>query len=253
MLIIRMLFILFPLLSISFQVQAGQPYLFVGTTFPLVLEKGPENQPIGIAVDILKRISSITGDQYNIQIVPWPRAINYMRKGHASGIIGPYFNPERSKFIDFTQSHFYEDRMVFLKEIDSTVKWDGNFDSIRHKKILVIKAWAYGSKFKNNKPHLKIIETIDPLNALRVLKKGRVDLLAFNERNAIPFISKLHFENEIEIIQPYFSLNLGYFGFSKLRNETLLQTRFNAALNQLAQTGELKKLNKLYGLTFNNK
>jgi polar amino acid transport system substrate-binding protein len=245
--------ILFSLLALPFQAHAGKTYLFVGTTFPLILENGPNNEPIGTAPDILKLVSDITGDHYEIQIVPWPRALVYMKEGRAAGIIGPYLTTERQEFIDFTQSHFYEDRMVFLKEANSRTEWNGNFDHIRDKSILTIKGWAYGAHFNENRPDLRIIETIDPLNALKILKNGRVDLLAFNERNAKSFISQLHFENDIIISQPHFSINRGYFGFSKIKNETLLQQKFNAALNLLAENGALKSLNEQYGLTFHNK
>jgi len=231
---------------------ASNNYLFVGTTFPLILEAGEDKSPKGVSVDILNRISDITGDKFDIKIVPWPRAMALIKSGRASGFIGPYKNKERQAFIDYSTVHFYEDRMVFLKKTNFDFNWQGDFSRVLNKNILAVKQWAYGETFERNRPLMNIIETVDSRNALKMLAKGRVDLLAFNERNAKVEIQKNQLQGLIDICLPPYSEARGYFGFSKKRGEHALQKRFNKALNILLETGEIQQINAKYQLIFEN-
>ena len=231
---------------------AADTYRFVGTTFPLILQNGPDGKLEGVSVDIINDIAQEQNFNFSIEILPWQRALSMVKNGQADVLIGPYKSEEREKFMSFSTSHFYEDRMVFLRTSHLTFHWDGNFNAVKSLKILTIKSWAYGKRFDDHRADLKIEETIYPDHALKMLQKGRADLLAFNERNAIAEIKKNQLENTIIICEPSFSKAKGYFGFSKIKQTTDLQNKFNMALDTMLANGTITEHNARYGLNFQN-
>ena len=231
---------------------AQKTYLFVGTYFPFIFERDKNGAFHGISVDILKHVSELTGYQFELQLVPWPRAISMVKKGTAAGLIGPYKTPQRETFMHFTKSHYYEDRMVFVKRKNATIVWNGDFNQLGRQSILTIKNWAYGTVFKEYQNKLNTQETIIPQNAIKMLEKGRVDLLAFNERSALDEMRDQQLEGKLAVAEPHFSVSRGYFGLSKTGADQTFLRKFNEALNHLYETGEIKKTNARYGLSFHN-
>ncbi|MDV7339771.1 transporter substrate-binding domain-containing protein [Terasakiella sp. A23] len=225
-------------------------YLFVGTTFPRILEKDDQNKPVGVSVDLLQKISKITGDTYEVRILPWTRALQMIKRGEASGLIGPYFSLERQKFMDYSDSPFYADKMIFISRAVDEFKWHGDYEQLMGYKILTIKNWFYGTAFEQIREKLNIYEAVSSDNVLDMLYHNRTDLVALNERTARLKIQQNNVERLIRITPHPINIIKGYFGFSKKRSEKSLQTRFNKALTHLYENGEIKSINAQYGLSF---
>ena len=51
-------------------------------------------------------------------------------------------------------------------------------------------------------------------------------------------------------MEPAFRTVVGYFAFSKEREDLAFENRFNTALNWLATSGEIKQLSANYGLSY---
>ncbi|NVK17214.1 MAG: transporter substrate-binding domain-containing protein [Methylocystaceae bacterium] len=236
--------------SVCADLQAQERYLFVGTTFPSILETGADQKPKGVAVDLLEQISERTGDQFDIRILPWSRALELVKRGEASGLIGPYYSEERAEFLDFANDPFYIDRMVFISRRSDDVDWQGDYDFFKSSHILIIKNWFYGPDFEKARPHLKLYETITTEGALTMLMRERVDIVAFNERNAKHLIKALDMTTALKINEPPMAINRGFFGFSKKRKEFGLQNRMNKALRELQELGKIERINARYGLTY---
>jgi len=236
--------------SLCTDLQAQERYLFVGTTFPSILEAGADQKPKGVAVDLLKRISQITGDQFDIRILPWSRALELVKRGGASGLIGPYYSDKRAEYLDYARDPFYVDRMVFISRRADHVDWQGDYDFFQSSYILIIKNWFYGPAFEEARPNLNIYETITTEGALTMLMRERVDIVALNERNAKHLIKELDMTAALKINEPHMAITRGYYAFSKQRQEFGLQNRMNKALHQLREQGEIERINADYGLSY---
>lgn len=232
--------------------QERAPYLFVGTTFPYILEQSMDGSPRGLSVDILNRISELTGDQFEILVLPWPRALRLVEMGHADGLIGPYKTEQREKILDYSVSEIYRDHMMFLAKtgrFHARQEWSGDFDDIKEKQVITIRGWAYGDRFDKARSQLKVIEANTFAHGLQMLQKNRGDLLAANERNALFEIRKENLQSEVSFLKRPFGMMVGYFGFSKKKADHHFQARFNESLNQLHLSNEMHGLWKQYGLT----
>ncbi len=241
----------FALLSAPSRAEEASRYLFVGTFFPYVLEQSMDGSARGLSVDILDRITALTGDRFEIRILPWARALSMVENGSADGIIGPYKTPTREKFIDFSESEIYRDHMVFLCRAgasDATEKWRGRFSDLQDRKVITVRGWAYGAGFDDARSRLEIIETNSFAQGLQMLLRDRGELLAANERNALYEVRKEQLADRVDFLRPAFQAMVGYFGFSRQKADRVFQDRFNRALNQLHSSGEISELWSEYGL-----
>lgn len=249
---LKILFTLYLLLSclLPLPLLAEQTYVFVGTTFPAILEADENKKPQGVSVALLEEVSKITGDLFDIRILPWTRALSLVKRGEVSGLIGPYFSKEREQYLDYAPYAFYEDRMVFVSRRLENIDWHGDFDTLKLLNILSIKNWYYGPDFEKARSRLKIYDTISTEGALDMLLRNRADVVALNERNARHLIRRKGMDDAVQINSPHIALNRGYFAYSKSRNETGLQDRMNRALETLSKNGEIKRINARFGLSF---
>ena len=245
------LFAVFTVLFAPVRASAAEPVLFVGTTFHSILETGPEGTPQGVAVDLLNRISKMTGDEFDIQIKPWRRAMEMVRDGKATGLIGPYKSPEREEFLTYTDTHIYEDRMVFLSRKGACkTRWNGDLNTLHSIKILAVGGWDYGPDFKalQNAHPAEIIASAS--TAVGMLANNRAELLAFNERNGLAEIRIQGVQDLIEVCEPHFASKQGYYAFTHQGYDEELFTRFNSALTKLLDDGTIRQFNQKHGLAF---
>lgn len=239
-------FLAFPL-----KAQEKPAYLFVGTQFPLILDKDKNGQARGVAVDLLSRISEKSGVQINIEILPWTRALNKVRNGNATALIGPYKSKEREKFLTYCDVPFYADHMVFIKRKDTRLEWSGDFQKLQNYRILSVQSWSYGPRFDAHRPKMRLSETLGASNAIKMLMHGRTDLLAFNRRNALAELEKQGFTGQAEILDPPFSSRLGYFAFSKKNTSPEFEKVFAQVMSDLEENGGIREINAKYGLQIN--
>ncbi|WP_417797661.1 substrate-binding periplasmic protein [Terasakiella pusilla] len=249
---LRVSFTLYLLLAcfLPLPLLAGQHYVFVGTTFPYILEEGENKQPKGVGVTLLQEISRLTGDVFDIRILPWTRALSLIKRGEVSGLIGPYFSKARQQYLDYAPYPFYEDRMVFVSRSLETVDWNGDFDALKRYNILSIKNWYYGPDFEKARSKLTIYDTISTEGALDMLLHHRADVVALNERNARHLIQRKGMSTVVHINSPHIAINHGYLAYAKNRGEDALHQRMNEALETLYINGEIKRINARFGLSF---
>jgi len=77
---------------------------------------------------------------------------------------------------------------------------------------------------------------------LLMLKRGRVELLASNERNTAPVIAAMGLSEELLPLQPPIGLLRGHFAYPRNAAGEALRLALDRALAQLRATGELREL-----------
>jgi polar amino acid transport system substrate-binding protein len=226
-------------LTFTAEAQDEIPYTFAGSHFPLILEQDNDNRLHGLAVDILSEIAAEAGVTINIEFLPWGRALKRVKEGRVDGIIGLYKSEERKSFLQYSDNHFREDQLMVMARSNVRLKWDGNFSSLEDVEIITIKHWAYGEKFNAAKDTLKT-HTANNLNqGLGMLMKGRGEVIIANRQSALYEMKKMSIMSNVRFLNPAFHTVRNYFAFSKIKNDTAFQKKFNTAFQKLRKSGKL--------------
>lgn len=189
--------------------------LFVGSSFPLILEEDTNGNKVGVAVDIIHRIMDDSGLSYSIIIVPWSRAQIMMQQGEADILIGPYKSQEREAFLEYSTQEIYKDQMVLYAAEGDEFNWQGDFSTLKDKVIGVPLGWVGGALFEENRARLTIYDVPFLSNGLNMLARKRIDLVLANNRNVLFSIKQLNLEQKVHVLSPPLQEIKGYFGYAK--------------------------------------
>ena len=228
---------------------AAQEVLAVGTSFPRLFMPVPGNPPEGLAVELLQAIAQQRGWQLRLELYPWPRAQAMVEHGQAQILIGPYRTPEREQRFVFAPSAFYEDRLVFYGGPAPRPHWQGDYRALAGLEIAQVAGWAYGEAFEQARPLLRLTTVRDVETGLRMLRTGRVALLATNERNTQPVLANLGLLQQLGPVEgPAIGQLRGHFACSRQPPGPALCEALELALQQLRRTGEWPRLNQKWGV-----
>ena len=245
----RNAFFCFFLISLSFlatpATQAAE-YFFVGSNFPILSEQLPDKSYSGIGVDIIQIICKRLHHTAKIQFYPWNRAQALVKAGKADVLIAPYKTPQREQWMNYSAVHFFEDASVFFQRPGNTIVWDGNFETLRDRRIGIVPGWSVGADFERLKPHLHIdyAPTLDL--CLKKLLAGRIELVPTQVREARAAFQRLGLlQKDSPVMLPHtIETHYNYYGFSKLKQKELqrFKSAFDAQLLQLYQSGEIQRI-----------
>jgi polar amino acid transport system substrate-binding protein len=217
--------------------------LVVGAHFARVYERADEKFS-GMGPDILRAIAPQLGQPLHFDLFPWARAQSMVAQGQADLLVGPYKSPERLTLFSFCERPFYVDEMLFYARAKPGVDWDGDYATLRDKRVVAINGWAYGDEFDAARGLLNISLTNSVESALAMLAHGRVDLFATNRRNTEPVIPLLALEGKVAPLGRIISTQRGYFAFPKRPEYDAVLERFDRAFNAYVDAGELRKLGR---------
>jgi polar amino acid transport system substrate-binding protein len=229
-------------LCLSGEMASAREWLAVGTHFPLVFEQSAEGEFRGLAVNVLRQALDTPDDHVRFELHPWARAQYMVEQGRADILIGPYKTVEREKRFAFSTIAFYRDRVVFYGRRDRLPPWHGDYQALPWRPIGVVRAWSYGDQFVQAQSTLNLVTVESVENGLRMLSRGRLQLLASNQRNSRPVLMRLGLLDEIVELDPPISLEDGYFAFPRLASHDALRKDFDKALQGMIEQGELARL-----------
>ncbi len=231
----------------------AEVYEFVGTSFPLILEENKDGEVSGLGAEIAQKILHNLGHTLTIRVYPWKRAQTLVSQGKADVLIGPYKTTARESFLNYNRYPFYQDSMIFyVREKDKFI-WDGEYASLQHKEIGIMRGWSYGAKFDRHKDRLNIQVVDTVAGNFKKLMYSRIDMFASNSRNSMAVIKQLNIGYGVKVIPPPISINKGYFGFSKKRKLQDFLAKFDEQLKNMIDSGELQRLNQKYQLDYSPK
>lgn len=216
--------------------------LAVGTQFPKVFEADSQGMPTGLAVDLLQRAAQAAGHTLRFEFYPWARAQAMVQQGQADILIGPYRTPEREPLFLFSQLPFYEDALIFYARRNSKLQWQGDVSKLEGHSVGLVKGWAYGPALEQARERLHISTARDVATGLLMLQRGRVELLASNERNTAPVIESMALGNELQTLQPALGHLRGHFAYPRNPQGKQLSEELDRSLGELQKRGELREL-----------
>jgi len=216
----------------------------VGTHFARVFELSETGEFIGLAADLLREYGRRSGDTVRFAIYPWARAQALVERGEADILIGPYKTPERELRFAFSDRAFYQDRMLFYVRTGVRSAWNGNYATLRGKRVAIVHGWAYGIAFEEARPMMQIERAQTLENGLLMLVHDRVELLATNFRNTDALLPRMELIGKVVPIAPHIDVQNGYFGFPKGPQHEAMRQRFNEVFNAMVASGELARIAK---------
>lgn len=228
----------------------AESYLFVGSNFPLLSERLPDQTLGGISIDIVRIICKRLGHTPVFELYPWVRAQALVKTGQADVLLVPYKTPERETWMDFSQVPFFEDKSFFFIRPDSRISWDGTLASIGRLRIGKVPEWSVGNVFEKERSTLIIdyAPSID-LCFLKLIS-NRVDLVPTQKREAYKAFERLGLsKDEYPVpILPELASHDNYYGFSKKKREQLksFKAAFDQELKMMKDSGQITHLLQKY-------
>lgn len=229
--ILLMFFINFILLADTYKLTTlyWPPYIFDENT--------------GIAVEIIKETFSLMGDDLDIKLVPWSRAMSLAKTDDFIGVFPAYFTEEREKDFYYAKG-FKGGDLIFFTNMKNKITIKKISDLIPYK-IGVTRGFSNTDAIDNNTSLTLIPTNTEEQNFYKLLNR-RIDLLIADEfigdyilkNNDIITIVPLDFILEKRDLHLLIDKN-----FPKAQN---LITNFNASLEKLIESGRYDKIYDKY-------
>ncbi|WP_163834213.1 substrate-binding periplasmic protein [Spartinivicinus ruber] len=218
----------------------GKELLFVTLEFPPIAYYDKQAKAAsGFAVEAVQKIAKNLGHNITIKVLPWTRGLNMVKEGEADAIFTIYKNPEREKFIDFTNEVFVPQSVSFYVNSGSEIDTEKPLplDGLTQYKIGVVSTISYGKKFDQVKSKLDTSSATNLVSNFKKLANARVDLVPSNIYVGDYTLSqkKGDFSGKIKRLSVPFDNIPSYIGFSKKKSLASLRDQFDQ---------ELKKMNE---------
>ena len=201
----------------------------------------------GLLPAILARASALTGDHYDLRLSPWKRAYELAARGEG-GVVGVSFNQERAKSFDFSRP-LYDDDIQIVTLKGKTFPY-AKLEDLKGKTIGGVNGASYGDDVdKAIANGLFVVDRdVGQAGRLRKLLAGRLDA-AFIGNGLAGFDGIVSSEEELRknraqfvVLPTPLTRDPLHLAFPKSLNKREALNRFDAALEKLKQSGELKKL-----------
>lgn len=222
--------------------------LAVGASFSHIYEQRADGNWHGLGVDVLRILAERAGDTVRFRLYPWPRAMAMVERAQADILVGPYKSPERLKSLVYTDHALYRDRVVFYGRRGAAVAWRGDLAALKDKRIATMRGWHYGVGFEQARTLFDINEVSQLDNGLQMLARGRVELLATNERNIAGLADSLQLADAVMPLCPDITQLDGYLAFPRDPQFSAVRERYNALFTAMVRSGELARLGARNGV-----
>jgi polar amino acid transport system substrate-binding protein len=211
--------------------------------FPVVHLK--DGKPAGVLPAILARAQALTGDTYVLKLSPWKRAYELAVRAEG-GVLGVSFNQERAKSFDFSKSIFDDD--IQIVTLQSRTFAFTKLDDLKGKVIGGVLGASYGEAVDHAIAEglFTVERDVGQSGRLRKLLAGRLDAAFIGNGNAgfagvVDSVAELRTRrSEFAILPKPLTRDPLHLAFAKSMNKRAALTRFDAALEKLKKSGELK-------------
>ncbi len=213
--------------------------------FPVVHLK--DGQPAGVLPAILKSAQDITGDTYVLRLSPWKRAYELAARAEG-GVVGVSFNTERAKTFDFSKPIYDDDIQIVTLKSASMVY--NSLADLKGKVIGGVSGASYGEEVdKAIRDGLFTVDRdVGPAGRLRKLLAQRLDA-AFIGNGAAGLEGVLMSQDELRLNRDKFRVlakpltrDALHLAFAKSMNKQAALARFDAAIEKMRKSGQLKRL-----------
>ncbi|MDP3478310.1 MAG: transporter substrate-binding domain-containing protein [Desulfoprunum sp.] len=138
-----------------------------------MIPPGSDSQQLqGYSWDVVRESFHAMGYAVKLYVVPWERAVHYVKTGKVEAIFPANRTPKRQESFLFSRGIVDEMRMVIYIPLSSPLNWNG-LESLTGLRVAAVRGWSYGEKWENNQ-HIIKEKTDTILQSFEVLDKKRL-------------------------------------------------------------------------------
>ena len=204
-------------------------------------------KPAGVLPAILARAEKMTGDRYEIRLSPWKRAYDLAQRGEG-GLIGVSYTKERAAFFDYSRP-LYDDNILIVTLKGRSFPYS-KLSDLKGKVIGGVNGASYGEEVDEAiaKGLFTVERDVSQAGRLRKLLADRLDA-AFIGNGQAGFDNIVGSSEELRANRDRFTIlpvaltkDPLHLAFAKSMGKRAALDRFDAALEQLQKSGELKRI-----------
>jgi polar amino acid transport system substrate-binding protein len=206
-----------------------------------------DGKVVGPATEIVTATCGRASITCSFTQLPWARAQEEVRGGHANGMFVIGWNKERAEWVHFSPPIMKTEYGFFVSASDQT----------EYRDLTDVEGWTVATYGPSNTS-----ETLDVLrermqarhlqpftldmrpgseDGFRKLALGRVNAVFSNRDVGWELVARLGLRAKIRYAGASSALNY-YVGFSKAHNDPAILARFDAALTAIEASGEIKEI-----------
>ncbi|WP_207060774.1 ABC transporter substrate-binding protein [Motiliproteus sp. SC1-56] len=214
---------------------------------PLVYQENGEVK--GVATALVREAFESMGHSVTVEILPWPRSLQYVEHGQADGIFTIFKNPERETFLRYAGKPLIEQVIALYRRSDRPLHFDGALAALIPYRIGVTRAVSYGQHFDRALKELLpyVIQANDERTKFLLLDSGRVDLVVSSTGIADFYRERLGLGPRIVRVPGEIERVPSYLAFSRASKRQLLAPAFAQALEQLKASGRYGEILREHG------
>ena len=202
----------------------------------------------GLALELMEAIFSQLGIKVELELLPWERALLYLRTGEKDGASVLTISPERQEFIDYTIETIPENGFIYYHSGEGQ-KFEWNkFEDLKGLQIGVVAGNSYGPEFNKaaEELNLNLIKVPSSVHLFDMLLAKRFDIALCSERNALDILKDSKFDGNIDHTpNTYFDQGF-HIGFSKKSKARALIPEVNQVIEKMRADGSLETIVKKY-------
>lgn len=126
----------------------------------------------GYSWDVIRESYHAAGYTIKLYVVPWERAVHYLKTGKVAAIFPGNKTKERMEKFIFSKGIVDVMRMVIYIPFASTFNWNG-LESLNGLRVAAVRGWSYGEQWENNN-NIKKEKTDSILQSFSVLDGDRL-------------------------------------------------------------------------------
>lgn len=208
-----------------------------------------DGKPSGFIVEMTEYAMKEAGQDYRINLHPWPRSYAHAINGDG-GIIALSMNSKRLTIFDYSDVLYSADTMVIVKKGNEFSFND--ITDLKGKRIGVLRHSSMGDKYDQavKDKLFTVVEYAGSITAMKMLLQEQIDVTFYGSgkygiENLINSDPELKQQRESFVIldKPFLS-DPNYLGIPKSLKMKPLLKRFNLAIKKGYETGDFDKIIK---------
>lgn len=209
-----------------------------------------ENDTVsGTDVEITRAVFKNMNIPINIEVMPWKRCVELIKRKKVDAILGISLSEERNAFLHYPNSPISTGTTVFFTRKDPDFSFV-NLNQLKDKRAGTILGYRYCETL-DNADLIKQAESVSRLEQnFNKLLKGRLDLVVEVDSVGFYTAQKMGISKQISMLaDARFCVGGNYLAFSKKQEFEKVAVQFNTALEAFKLTEDYRLILQRYGVT----
>jgi len=188
----------------------------------------------GTKTEIVLALAKAKGFKAEVQILPWARCQEEVKKGRIDAILPLFKTPEREEFLQFSQKVMEQDSAFFYRktQFKNGLKWN-RFQDLKTYRLGMVRESSIDKTLEDvfTSDERQIFRAHDAKNLIQLLTAERVDLIALDRLVGSFLIRENNLQSQLESSRQKIRSESVYFGVSKSARGNDLLVSINSFLN----------------------